>query len=127
MNVYRSALSACVITGLPNVHDYIHKHRERLVEEKRQKLLAVRNAQVQTETSSGGGGGGGGNEDDEEEDENDMVTDAMDSDYNVPVLAFYSGGAAQFNSDQDSDTDDDAVADPAEYSEDDDAGPSTSN
>lgn len=41
MNVYRSALSACVIMGLPNVEDYIHKHRERLMEEKRQKLLAL--------------------------------------------------------------------------------------
>ncbi|XP_014471269.1 PREDICTED: kelch-like protein 10 [Dinoponera quadriceps] len=40
MNMCRSALSACVIMGLPNVHDYIHKHRERLMEEKRQKLLA---------------------------------------------------------------------------------------
>lgn len=25
MNIYRSALSACVINGLPNVHDYTHK------------------------------------------------------------------------------------------------------
>ncbi|CAK9832872.1 Kelch-like protein 10 [Anthophora retusa] len=41
MNIYRSALSACVIMGLPNVNDYIHKHRERLMEEKRQKLLAL--------------------------------------------------------------------------------------
>ncbi|XP_017760257.1 PREDICTED: kelch-like protein 10 [Eufriesea mexicana] len=41
MNVYRSALSACVIMGLPNVNDYIHQHRERLMEEKRQKLLAL--------------------------------------------------------------------------------------
>lgn len=41
MNIYRSALSACVIMGLPNVYDYIHKHRERLMEEKRQKLLAL--------------------------------------------------------------------------------------
>lgn len=40
MNICRSALSACVIMGLPNVYDYIHKHRERLMEEKRQKLLA---------------------------------------------------------------------------------------
>lgn len=39
MNIYRSALSACVIMGLPNVYDYIHKHRERLMEEKRQKIL----------------------------------------------------------------------------------------
>ncbi|XP_033324832.1 kelch-like protein 10 isoform X1 [Megalopta genalis] len=41
MNIYRSGLSACVIVGLPNVNDYIHKHRERLMEEKRQKLLAL--------------------------------------------------------------------------------------
>nr|CAD7400503.1 unnamed protein product [Timema poppensis] len=41
MNIYRSALSACVIMGLPNVHDYIHKHRERLMEEKRLKLRAL--------------------------------------------------------------------------------------
>nr|CAH7722297.1 unnamed protein product [Callosobruchus chinensis] len=27
MNIYRSALSACVIDELPNVQDYIHKHR----------------------------------------------------------------------------------------------------
>ncbi|EZA52628.1 kelch-like protein 10 [Ooceraea biroi] len=49
MNICRSALSACVIMGLPNVYDYIHKHRERLMEEKRQKLLAheVRRAQHQ--------------------------------------------------------------------------------
>lgn len=36
--------------GLPNVYDYIHKHRERLMEEKRQKLLAMesqRNANIQ--------------------------------------------------------------------------------
>jgi len=35
--------------GLPNVYDYIHKHRERLMEEKRQKLLAheVRRSQHQ--------------------------------------------------------------------------------
>lgn len=43
MNIYRSALSACVIVGLPNVHDYIHKHRERLMEEKRQKMIALEN------------------------------------------------------------------------------------
>lgn len=44
MNIYRSALSACVIMGLPNVYDYIHKHRERLMEEKRQKILLSENA-----------------------------------------------------------------------------------
>lgn len=41
MNVFRSALSACVINNLPNTHDYVHKHRDRLMEEKRQKLLAI--------------------------------------------------------------------------------------
>lgn len=41
MNVFRSGLSACVIKVLPNVYDYIHKHRERLIEEKRQKFLAL--------------------------------------------------------------------------------------
>ncbi|XP_074036531.1 kelch-like protein 10 [Leptinotarsa decemlineata] len=43
MNIYRSALSACVIDGLPNVQDYIHKHRDRLMEEKRQKMIALEN------------------------------------------------------------------------------------
>lgn len=41
----RSALSACVIVGLPNVRDYIHQHRERLMEEKRQKMLALESRQ----------------------------------------------------------------------------------
>lgn len=45
MNIYRSALSACVIIGPPNVADYIHKHRDKLMEEKRQKLLALQNNQ----------------------------------------------------------------------------------
>ncbi|XP_041366387.1 kelch-like protein 10 [Gigantopelta aegis] len=29
MNLYRSALSACVVRGLPNVQDFIHKEREK--------------------------------------------------------------------------------------------------
>ncbi|KAJ8967473.1 hypothetical protein NQ314_002787 [Rhamnusium bicolor] len=33
----------CVIDGLPNVQDYIHKHRDRLMEEKRQKMIALEN------------------------------------------------------------------------------------
>lgn len=45
MNIFRSALSACVIMGLPNVHDYIHQHRDSLMEEKRQKLLAIEGRQ----------------------------------------------------------------------------------
>lgn len=40
MNIYRSALSACVLSGLPNLREYIYKHRDRLMEEKRLKLLA---------------------------------------------------------------------------------------
>uniref|UniRef100_A0A0A9YPI4 Kelch-like protein diablo n=1 Tax=Lygus hesperus TaxID=30085 RepID=A0A0A9YPI4_LYGHE len=41
MNIYRSALSSSVIKDLPNVRHYIHQHRDRLMEEKRQKLLAL--------------------------------------------------------------------------------------
>ncbi|XP_044267489.1 kelch-like protein 10 isoform X2 [Tribolium madens] len=41
MNIYRSALSACVVDGLPNIEDYIHKHRDKLMEEKRQKMIAL--------------------------------------------------------------------------------------
>lgn len=41
MNFFRSGCTACVIMGLPNVCDYIHKHRDRLMEEKRQKLIAL--------------------------------------------------------------------------------------
>uniref|UniRef100_A0A1B6GHM5 Kelch-like protein diablo n=1 Tax=Cuerna arida TaxID=1464854 RepID=A0A1B6GHM5_9HEMI len=41
MNVFRSALSACVVANLPNINDYIHKNRHMLMEEKRQKLLAL--------------------------------------------------------------------------------------
>ncbi|XP_014216197.1 kelch-like protein 10 [Copidosoma floridanum] len=47
MNMYRSGVSACVIAVLPNAYDYIHKHRERLMEEKRQKLLAFENQRAQ--------------------------------------------------------------------------------
>ena len=47
MNIRRSALSACVIATLPNVYDYIHKHRDELMEEKRQKLLAIENQRNQ--------------------------------------------------------------------------------
>jgi kelch-like protein 10 len=41
MNIYRSALSACVVTDLPNIADYIHQHRDRLMEERRQRLFSV--------------------------------------------------------------------------------------
>jgi kelch-like protein 10 len=45
MNLFRSALSACVVVGVPNLNDYIHQHRDRLMEEKRQKLLALQQQQ----------------------------------------------------------------------------------
>jgi len=28
MNMYRSALSVCVVSNLPNIDDYIYKNRE---------------------------------------------------------------------------------------------------
>ncbi|ODN03344.1 Kelch-like protein 10 [Orchesella cincta] len=45
MNIYRSALAACVIPGLPNIQDFIHPHRDRLMEEKRQRLLVLQQQQ----------------------------------------------------------------------------------
>ncbi|EDW45830.1 GM10083 [Drosophila sechellia] len=41
MNIVRSALSANNIAGLPNKRDYIHKERDRLMEERRQRLMAT--------------------------------------------------------------------------------------
>lgn len=38
MNIYRSALSVCIISGLPNVRDYIYEDREGLMDEKFQKI-----------------------------------------------------------------------------------------
>lgn len=40
MNIVRSALTANNVAGLPNIRDYIHKGRDRLLEERRQRLLA---------------------------------------------------------------------------------------
>uniref|UniRef100_A0A1I8PCH9 BTB domain-containing protein n=1 Tax=Stomoxys calcitrans TaxID=35570 RepID=A0A1I8PCH9_STOCA len=40
MNIVRSALTANKIDGLPNKRDYIHKERNRLLEERRQRLLS---------------------------------------------------------------------------------------
>jgi len=47
MNIYRSALSACVVSDLPNISDYIHQHRDRLMEERRQRLFNVNQNQNQ--------------------------------------------------------------------------------
>lgn len=41
MNIYRSALSACIVKDLPNARDYVYKHRERLLEDLRQNKLAM--------------------------------------------------------------------------------------
>lgn len=41
MNVNRSALTANVVSGLPNVRDYIHKNRRRLMEERRLRALQI--------------------------------------------------------------------------------------
>ncbi|XP_045168944.2 kelch-like protein 10 [Mercenaria mercenaria] len=44
MNLYRSALSACVVTGLPNVYDYLHRDRDKDVVEKK-RARAQNNAE----------------------------------------------------------------------------------
>ncbi|KAK7861883.1 hypothetical protein R5R35_002850 [Gryllus longicercus] len=72
MNIYRSALSACVIMGLPNVYDYIHKHRERLMEEKRLKLLALETARTQ-QSAHVVAAAAGVNEEEEDEEGNDLI------------------------------------------------------
>ncbi|XP_037959800.1 kelch-like protein 10 isoform X2 [Teleopsis dalmanni] len=40
MNIERSALSTNNVGGLPNIRDYIHKERDRLMEERRQRILS---------------------------------------------------------------------------------------
>lgn len=40
MNIYRSALSASVMSNLPNIREYVYPHRDQLMEEKRRKMLA---------------------------------------------------------------------------------------
>lgn len=39
MSIIRSALTANVVYGLPNVRDYIHKNRDKLMEERRQRIF----------------------------------------------------------------------------------------
>lgn len=39
MTVNRSALTANVVSGLPNVRDYTHQDRQRLMEERRQRVM----------------------------------------------------------------------------------------
>lgn len=37
MNLYRSALSACVVTGLPNTQEYVNQEREKESVESKKK------------------------------------------------------------------------------------------
>jgi kelch-like protein 10 len=39
MGIIRSALTANVVAGLPNVREYIHKDRDRLMEDRRLRIL----------------------------------------------------------------------------------------
>lgn len=41
MNINRSALTADVVIGLPNVRDFLYKERLRLIEERRQRMNFV--------------------------------------------------------------------------------------
>lgn len=41
MSIQRSALTACVVHGLANVRDYTHKQRDRLMEERRQRIMGA--------------------------------------------------------------------------------------
>lgn len=54
MNINRSALTSNVVCGLPNVKDYIHKNRQRLMEERRLRLIQmdVNNNYVTTSPTS---------------------------------------------------------------------------
>lgn len=39
MSIIRSALTVSVIRGLPNVRDYVHQNRHKLIEEKRMRIV----------------------------------------------------------------------------------------
>jgi kelch-like protein 10 len=41
MGIIRSALTANVVMGLPNVRDYIHKDRNTLMEERRLRIMSA--------------------------------------------------------------------------------------
>jgi hypothetical protein len=41
MGMVRSALTANVITGLPNVRDYIHQNRDKLMEERHRLVFGA--------------------------------------------------------------------------------------
>ncbi|XP_075156886.1 kelch-like protein 10 isoform X2 [Haematobia irritans] len=84
MNNLRSALTANNVAGLANKRDYIHKERDRLMEERRQRLLAMTgdesmagsNASVVTARGSSMRGFESPNED-EDDDDMDVENIAM--------------------------------------------------
>lgn len=41
MSIIRSALTANVVQGLPNIREYIHKERHKLIEERRLKVFGI--------------------------------------------------------------------------------------
>lgn len=41
MSIIRSALSATVLKDLPNIKEYIHQNREKLMEERRLRLISA--------------------------------------------------------------------------------------
>lgn len=55
MNINRSALTANVVMGLPNVRSYVYKDRERLMEERRLRLAQVEAESDGSATASGSG------------------------------------------------------------------------
>lgn len=94
MNVVRSALTANNVVGLPNKRDYIHKERDRLMEERRQRLLASSIAREETINSSSVSvdvqDGAiddyeSPNEDEEMEDDDDPLVDANAQISNPPM------------------------------------------
>lgn len=94
MNVVRSALTANNVVGLPNKRDYIHKERDRLMEERRQRLLASSIAREDTLNSSNVSVNvqdgaiddyESPNEDEEMEDDDDVLVDANAQGSNMPI------------------------------------------
>ncbi|XP_046387558.1 kelch-like protein 10 [Ischnura elegans] len=71
LNLFRSALSACVVRDLPNLGDYVHPHRDRAVEERRQRLIARERAREEAAAAAAAAFA-----DDEEEEEEARMQDA---------------------------------------------------
>lgn len=52
MSIIRSALTTSVVRGLPNVHDYVHKNRHKLIEEKRIRIIGNNSSIMNTNVQS---------------------------------------------------------------------------